>query len=143
SLRIIGRADDQIVLSTGYKVSPGEVTRHLENDPWIESLVIVGQDRPSIGDLVYPVLNNLPENIFSDHKVRTIAGMDAIEFERLCVERWRAVLKDFPRWMQIRRVGIMPRPLSVTSGGLNFKGGLRRRFVEQQLYANLVAQLYA
>lgn len=148
--RIIGRADDQISLSTGYKASPHELVRRLGHDPWIDQLVIVGQDRPHLAALVYPRWPELPVELFerpeADGEGELVGPsreqLCARRFERALVERWSAAQADLPRQLQIHRVGLLREPLESENGGLNFKGAVRRKYVEQVLLARQVAELY-
>jgi hypothetical protein len=68
--------------------------------------------------------------------------LNATRFERALVERWSDALADLPRQLRIERIGILREPLSSETGGLNFKGAVRRKFVEQVLLAREVAVLY-
>ncbi len=132
-MTIRGRMDDQIALSTGYNVSPLELSQLLNDDPWVESIVIVGQGRPYLAALVAPDWSAIPSSFREDQ-----AALQAS-----LVERWRVQCHRLPRWMQIQRVGFLPEPLSIEGGGLNFKGAVRRKYIEEQLHAELVANLYS
>ncbi len=131
SVRIIGRSDDQITLSTGYKVSPLELSRQLGDDPWLEHIVLVGNNRPYVAALVYP------------RQSSEAATLDRAALLEAIIQRWRPLTGSLPRSMQIERVAIMPEPLTVENGGLNFKGAIRRAYVEQHLFRHQVEQLYA
>ncbi len=139
SLRIIGLLDDQITLSTGYKVAPLELANRLADDPWIEQWVLVGQDRPFIAALVHPRMTRVP-SVFFDQ--RSESSMDASALAAAIVERLRPRTSDLPRSMQIERIAVLTDPLTVENGGLNFKGAVRRRFVEQVLCRQEVERLY-
>ena len=140
SLRILGRLDDQITLSTGYKVSPLELTRRLAADPWIASVVLVGQNQPHVAALVYPNYKRLPSEYSCE--AGDMSPDEALALGRAIVERLRPLTIDLPRSMQIERVAIMKQPPTIENGGLNFKGGLRRTFIEQQLCREEVAELF-
>lgn len=127
TLRIFGRTDDQITLSTGYKVAALELTRRLSDDAELEHVVIVGQDRPSIAALIFPRL---------DHT------WDPVALSSSVMKRWHVLTRDLPRSMQIQRVAVIKYPLTVDNGGLNFKGAVRRAFVEQTLCRREVEQMY-
>lgn len=134
--RIIGRADDVIVLSTGYKVSPSDLTNRLGQDPWIEQLVIVGHGRPYAAALVLPRVTKLPLEFFSDSRLN---HKKLTEFFRY---KWSIALSDLPRPLLLERIGLFFEPLTTANGGLNFKGSIRRKFVEQELLAKQIDQLY-
>lgn len=140
SLRILGRLDDQITLSTGYKVAPLELTRRLSIDPWLECVVLVGHNRPFVAGLVFPRITSLPKEFIKETSNGGI--LDKSAFAKALVKRWRPLTNDLPRSMQIARVAVMHEPLTVDNGGLNFKGAVRRQFVEQHLCRDEVEQLY-
>ncbi|GJJ05919.1 putative NRPS-like protein biosynthetic cluster [Clathrus columnatus] len=52
--RIIGRADDQIMLSTGEKTNPGPLEDIIKRNPHIHDVIMFGRGRQSNGILVQP-----------------------------------------------------------------------------------------
>lgn len=128
SLLILGRMDDQITLTTGYKVAPLELAARLSADGLTDQIVIVGQDRPFIGALVF---------------CRRREGSDDANLIATITERWRPLTCDLPRFMQIERIALMNEPLTVENGGLNFKGAIRRKFVEETLCQAAVENIYS
>ena len=52
--RIHGRADDQIMLSTGEKTNPGPLETILAQDPHVQAAVMFGRERTSNGVIVAP-----------------------------------------------------------------------------------------
>ncbi|KAI0795720.1 acetyl-CoA synthetase-like protein [Abortiporus biennis] len=58
--KIYGRADDQIMLSTGEKTNPGPLERILEQDPHIRHAIIFGRGKQYNGVLIDP----LPDFVF-------------------------------------------------------------------------------
>ncbi len=138
SIRILGRADDQISLSTGYKVSPLELTRRLSAEAWLDQVVLVGENQPHVGALVYPRLELLPREFIDD----STGQLHAQPFLAALRERLRPMCADLPRYMQLERFALLPQPLSVENGGLNFKGAIRRAFVESTLHPQIVNQLF-
>lgn len=149
--RILGRADDQISLSTGYKASPHELTPVLAHDAWVDQLVIVGQDRPYLAALVHPRISAMPAGMFAapgmdagdQQTSRDLRLLDEERFERALVARWSAHQTELPRQLRIERVGLLREPLTSDNGGLNFKGAIRRKFVERVLAGDQVAALYS
>ena len=144
--RILGRIDDQITLSTGYKAAPYELTQRLANDDWVDQLVIVGQDRPYLAALVLPRVSALPDELFTVDRhpgpLRDMAHINERLFERMLVERWSQSQAGLPRQLRIERVGLLRQPLTCEGGGLNFKGAVRRKVAEEQLLTAEIAQLY-
>ncbi len=52
------------------------------------------------------------------------------------------LFQTLPRQMRIHRWAVLETELTVENGGLNFKGGLRRQFIEQHLAADQIEHLY-
>lgn len=128
AIRIIGRADDVLVLSTGYKVSPNELLRMIGDTPLVQQLLIVGQGRPYVGALIVPTLDAPP--------------LDTAIFLSRIREIWREKLSELPRALHIETIGILPEPMTIENGCLNFKGAVRRKHAEDY-YADAVERLYA
>jgi len=148
--RILGRADDQITLSTGYKADPHELLQRLSADPWVDQLVIVGQDRPYLSALIWPKWENLPAEFRPPEPslARQSSSGDApdvqwLKWTRTLLARWQTSFVDLPRQLHIQRVGLLASPLTVAGGELNFKGAIRRKIIEHQLRAAEVEALYA
>ncbi len=141
ALRILGRIDDQITLSTGYKVAEAELSRRLATDSWLQNIVLVGQARPFVAALVYPRLDLLPAHLFSEET--SMRRLNVPLFLQAITARLQALTSDLPRSMQIERVALMEEPLSVENGGLNFKGAVRRSHIERVLCKHLLEQLYS
>ncbi len=93
--------------------------------------MLVGNNRPYVAALVYP------------RQSSEAATLDRAALLEAIIQRWRPLTGSLPRSMQIERVAIMPEPLTVENGGLNFKGAIRRAYVEQHLFRHQVEQLYA
>lgn len=61
ALKIIGRAKETIVLSGGENVEPKPIEDALSESPYIESVMLVGQDRRYLGALIVPAFDMLNE----------------------------------------------------------------------------------
>lgn len=59
TLKLLGRAKDTIVLLGGENVEPGPVETTLSESPYISQVMVVGQDRKTLGVLVVPDLDQL------------------------------------------------------------------------------------
>lgn len=141
-VRIIGRNDDQITLATGYKLSPYEISSRLAQDAWIESLVIVGQDRPYVAALVCLNHSAVPDEFYGDVRTRDFSSLNAARLVTALVTRWSERLSDLPKYMQVSAISLLREPLQTSNGGLNFKGAVRRKFVEEELLCDQIDALY-
>ncbi|KAK7057628.1 acetyl-CoA synthetase-like protein [Favolaschia claudopus] len=50
--RVYGRQDDTIVLSNGFKISPGPLESHINRNPFVNAALVFGQGRPYPGLLI-------------------------------------------------------------------------------------------
>lgn len=70
ALKIVGREKDTIVLSSGENIDPLPLEETLSKNIFIESVIIVGQDRKGLGALIVPIADNIKswamENLDSD-----------------------------------------------------------------------------
>ena len=115
SVRILGRADDTIVLSNGYKIVPMPIEQILNSESWVSSCVLVGKGFP------YPLLILRPAESGSVVSSEEVLA----KVERLLV--------NFPRHEIPRKVLLVNERWSVEDGTANFKGGLIRTKIEALL----------
>jgi len=93
-IAIKGRAKDILVMSNGEKLPPQDVEFAILHDPVFEQAMLIGEGRP------YPVL----------------LAVSREADEKALIRRANERLKDFPRWMRVRRVIASPEPWSVDNG---------------------------
>ncbi|CAG1009344.1 long-chain acyl-CoA synthetase [Burkholderiales bacterium] len=117
---IRGRAKDILVLSNGEKLPPQDVEFAILHDPVFEQAMLIGEGRP------YAVLLAVTQE--SD--------------ERALVRRANEKLKDFPRWMRVRRVIATREPWSVDNGLLTPTLKLKRPLVQAR-YSERIEAAYA
>jgi long-chain acyl-CoA synthetase len=75
-IKIIGRADDTIVLTTGEKVNPALIENELESDTFLDRAIVAGQDRPYLVAIIYPNKQEL-EGFAAKHGIR-YAGLEEL-----------------------------------------------------------------
>jgi hypothetical protein len=91
---IRGRLKDILVMSNGEKLPPQDVEFALMHDPVFEQVMLVGEGRPFLSLLTVTKETN----------------------EQALLERANALLKNFPRWVRIRKVIATQDPWSMTTG---------------------------
>lgn len=132
NVTIRGRASQQIVLSTGYKVSPEAIERELCNDEWIERAMVSGQGRAHVVALLWPSR--------SDSQLGPALGQPGTK------QQWQSRISErlsrFPRHAIPVQFAWIDQPLSYESGLLTIKGSLRRAEIEAR-YSATLASLYA
>jgi long-chain acyl-CoA synthetase len=104
---IRGRVKDILVMSNGEKLPPQDVEFALAHDPLFEQVMLVGEGRPFL----------------------TLLTVSRESDERLLLDRANGLLKDFPRWVRIRKVIATEDPWSIENGLLTPTLKLKRPLV--------------
>ncbi len=120
-IRIIGRAKEILVLSTGEKVPPEDLERALMEDSDICQAWVVGDGQPFLSAVV--------------------VAHQPIE-EATLLERTPGLLADFPGYARIRRIHVDTEPWSEANGILTPTLKLRRGMLQQR-YARELDTFYS
>lgn len=125
-LTITGRKKDIIITSSGKNIDPASIEPWLKQDPAIVDVVLVGDGYDQLGVLV------AVDGDFDGGREAALAHAQSVVTE---------VNQRFARAEQIRRVGLLSRPLSYEMGERSKSGAVRRdRAVEH--FASEVEELY-
>jgi long-chain acyl-CoA synthetase len=120
ALRILGRMDDVIVLQNGYKLNPFPIEARVLELPWVEDCFLFGSGRKTCVLIIKP------------RSGASLPTLDAV-----CEALTTLLPNDASR--AIRVVQFSSEPWSAANGLCNFKGGKRRRELEQ-FYTLLLAK---
>ncbi|HWZ74441.1 MAG TPA: long-chain fatty acid--CoA ligase [Casimicrobiaceae bacterium] len=104
---IRGRLKDVLVMSNGEKLPPQDVEFTLAHDPMFEQVMLVGEGRPFL--MLLTVTKETDE--------------------KLLLDRANELLKNFPRWVRIRKVIATQDPWSIDNGLLTPTLKLKRPLV--------------
>ena len=109
--RIIGRADETIVLENGYKIHPREIESRVEGIDEVRHAMVIGSGR------------------------ETTLWIDTVTRQRRdsIGRQARALLAGDPPWQQPREIKFFEPPLSVECGELTHKGVIRREVIRRRL----------
>jgi long-chain acyl-CoA synthetase len=119
SIRILGRCDDRLVLSTGDKIDPLLVENLLVEIASIDQLVLVGNHEKFVSAVVSTKENN----------------------EQAMLKAIQSVLVDWPAYTVPKRLVLTDDTWSLESGLLNHKGAVIRSAVLKK-YQLRIGQLY-
>ena len=112
TIRILGRADDAIVLSSGYKVHPFPIEQILNSQSWVSQCMLVGRNCPHTTLLI------------------KLSASEALTSPAELQSRVEKLLGEFPRHAIPKKLHIVEEDWTSANGLANFKGGLIRNQIE-------------
>ena len=125
-LTIAGRKKDIIVTAGGKNVDALAIEPRLEQDPGIVDAVVVGDGFDQLGVLMAVDRDNAPDT------ESALAYAESV---------MKSVNARFARAEQVRKIGLLPRPLSVELGERSESGVVHRLKVAEH-FANEIEDLY-
>src|SRR5512140_85683 len=143
-LTITDRKKDLIVTAGGKKVAPQPLEIRLRQDPYIADVVLVGDRRPYVVALVVPE-RSLLEAWAAGQGIGTDDWAAVCRDERVknfMTERVLQVNAGLAPFEQIKKVGLIDRPLTVDGGDLTPTLKLRRQGVTAN-FQEYINSLYA
>jgi long-chain acyl-CoA synthetase len=114
---IRGRAKDILVLSNGEKLPPQDAEFAILHDPAFEQVMLVGEGRPFV----------------------VLLAVSKETDDKVLLRRANERLKEFPRWVRVRRVIASREPWSVDNGLLTPTLKVKRPLVLQKFQAAIDA----
>ena len=147
-LVITGRAKDTIVLSNGENIEPQPIEDACIRSPYIDQIVLVGQDQKQLGALIVPNLSALAaagligEDVdlasilpkLSDEKIRNIYRGEI-----------NREVKNRPGYSINDRIGVfefLPEPFTIDNGCLTQTFKIRRNIVFER-YQDIIVKMFA
>ncbi len=140
-LRITGRLSQQIVLSTGYKVSPELVESRLLAILGVEQAVVLGHQASHITAWVWPAAEQISAEWFSPSRSdtadsRSLATLNWEAWSQHVVQMLEMQSRDLPRYALPRALRRLPARLTWEAGTLSRKGTPLRECIERLLQQN-------
>ena len=142
---IVGRVKDTIVLSGGENIEPVPIENALIASEYIESAVVVGQDRRYLGALIVIDSKNV-ERFLKDSNVPYFNKTDLTEMDEVRhlidgeVQRLVSRANGFKPYEQIARFALLSRPFQV-GRELSAKQEVKRAEI-QKLYKDEIESIF-
>jgi long-chain acyl-CoA synthetase len=146
-LVLTGRAKDTIVLTNGENIEPLSIEDACTRSPYIDQIVLVGQDQKQLGALIVPNLtpleaaNLIPPNAQLNEVLEELksAKVQAIYREELNRE-----VKSRPGYSANDRIGpfaFLPEPISMDNGLMTQTFKIRRNVVTDR-YQDIIDKMF-
>lgn len=143
-LAITDRKKELFKTSGGKYVAPQQIENAFNTDPFIEQVVVVGNNRKHISALVVPEFEALANWArqkgikYNDHAelAKNLAVLELIQ------ERIDKVNEELAGYEQIKKCAVIDRPLTEEGGELTPSQKIKRRVIEEK-YRRLIEELYA
>ncbi len=151
-LVLTGRAKDTIVLSSGENIEPQPIEDACIRSPYIDQVMLVGQDQKQLGALIVPNLDTLRQWVEQQGLGLTIPELGAAERGDLddpaIANLIRAELvrevKNRPGYRPDDRIGplyLLQEPFSIEAGTLTQTLKIRRPVITER-YQGIIASLF-
>jgi len=153
-LILTGRVKDTIVLSNGENIEPEPIEAACNRSPYIDQMVVVGQDQRSLGALIVPNFDalkawaeeqkvdlDLPEEAPSDQMTSYDASQPVCELYRQELNR---EVKNRPGYSRNDRIGafrLLLEPFSIENGMMTQTLKLKRHVIVNR-YQDLINQMF-
>lgn len=141
-LKILGRSKATIVLSSGENLEPEPIEMRLNQSPYIENCMLVGQDQKNVGALIVPNIDEFQKNgIAAD----TLAGLsnndNAIKIIRKEIREMISIHNGFKSFEQIQKFRLLPEKFEV---GVELTNLYKlKRHIIQDKYTEMIREMYS
>ncbi len=136
NVKILGRSKSTIVLKSGENVEPEPLEMALQQSPYIETCVVLGQDKKFLGVLVIPSLLEFRTIGFNERTIEELLKNDiATKLIRNDIRRING-LNGYRSYEKIKYIGYLTESFSVGDEVTNlFK--LKRHIIEDKYQAEI------
>jgi long-chain acyl-CoA synthetase len=133
-----GRAKDTIVLAGGENVEPEALEQAARASPCVDQIVVVGQDRKTLGALVWPNADAVNRALGT----QTPTAEAVLALLRTELDARVCPAAGFRPWERLQRVALLPGQLTPEAGTLTATLKTRRAEVARR-HADLIEAMYA
>lgn len=144
-VRITGRAKDTIVLAGGENVEPEPLETALKSSPYLDQVMIVGQDQKSLGALLVPSFDWLEKAVPRDQWRREgqVLTADAVlQQYRTLLDTTLTRANGFRPTERVATFAVLAEPWTIENGLLTATMKVKRHLVTER-YATVVAALFS
>ena len=134
SVIITGRAKDTIVLSNGENIEPQTIEDICLTSPFIKQIVLVGQDKPSLGALIVPDYENIKLHGISDSAILQLIQQ---EVKKMVQSR-----ENYMNFERISSVRLVEEGFSIENGLMTQTVKIKRNKVFEK-YSEVIEEMFS
>jgi long-chain acyl-CoA synthetase len=141
-LILTGRAKDTIVLTNGENIEPQPIEDACLRSPYIDQIMLVGQDQRSLGALIVPNSEALEK--WMDQQSLVPADLNSRIVQDLFRKELIKEVQNRPGYRPDDRIGpfyLLMEPFSIENGTLTQTLKIRRPVVAQR-YGDLIQEMF-
>ncbi len=142
-LKITDRKKNIIVLSNGKNVAPQPIESQLVQSPYVNQIMLLGNERKNIAALIVPNIDAL-KSWAADNDVDSSDISDLLkkrEVEQLIQKEIRERLSDFADFEQVRRFALLEKEFSQEEDEMTPTLKLKRNVIIEK-YADVIQEMY-
>ncbi|MGE3635685.1 MAG: long-chain fatty acid--CoA ligase, partial [Sandaracinaceae bacterium] len=139
-LFITGRKKDIIITAGGKNITPKNIESGIKNHPLVHEAVVIGDRRKFLTALISPDAEACEKFIEDKGLSGKPHEVDAVKAS--IMEAVEEVNKKLARVEQVKKIAILPRPLSIEDGELTPTLKVKRAKVNEH-FADVIESLYA
>lgn len=147
-LIITGRAKDTIVLTNGENIEPLPIENACARSPYVDQIMLVGQDQKVLGALIVPNLESLSQWASSQgitiDETKPAAALDSAKVQALFKQELAREVKARPGYRPDERIGpftLLDTPFSIENGMLTQTMKIKRPVVTRN-YQDVIDGLF-
>ncbi|UYQ94598.1 long-chain fatty acid--CoA ligase [Chitinophaga horti] len=142
-LKITDRKKELFKTSGGKYVAPQPIENKMKESPFVEQIMVVGNERKFVGALIVPSFTMLKQ--WMPQNGLTFTTNEAAIREPKVLEMFKEVVESFNNYFnhveQIKRFELMPREWSIETGEMTPKLSLKRKIVMEK-YKDAIERIY-
>ncbi|MGB1040390.1 MAG: AMP-dependent synthetase/ligase [Flavobacteriales bacterium] len=143
-LKITGRIKQIFKTSGGKYVSPELMENKFKLSPFIETIMVIGENKKHTAALVVPAFEQLRD--WADEKNIAYSGNDDLVKNEQVINKFDREIekynKDFAQWEKVKKIRVLAEEWSIDSGELTPTLKLKRNVVMEK-FAGLIDGIYA
>ncbi|MCS7014144.1 MAG: long-chain fatty acid--CoA ligase [Chloroherpetonaceae bacterium] len=138
-LKITDRKKHIIVNSGGKNIAPLPIENMIQNSPFVDQVVVLGEKRPFLTAVIVPNFDAL-RNFAEKNHIQFENNKDLIqkaEIRKIFEEHLRNISRELASHEKVRRFILAPEPFTIEAGEMTPTLKIKRKVVEEKFKAEL------